>query len=136
VKRVFLDSGGFFANLVPEDASHQRAARLFREAQDAGWELVTTNAVVFETHALLVNRVRDGRTVALRFLESVEAGLCRVERVTRGDEASALRLLRAQTDKDYSFCDALSFAVMERLGIKEAIAFDRDFSDYGRFTIL
>ena len=136
MKRVFVDSGGFFANLVPEDASHQVAARLFREAQDAGWDLVTTNAVVFETHALLVNRVRDGRTVARRVLESVEAGLCRVERVTREDEASALRLLRSHNDKDYSFCDALSFAVMERLGIEEAITFDRDFSDYGRFTIL
>jgi len=39
-------------------------------------------------------------------------------------------------DKDYSLCDALSFVVMERLGISEAIAFDRHFREYGRFTIL
>jgi len=30
----------------------------------------------------------------------------------------------------------LSFVVMERLGITEAIAFDRHFREYGRFTIL
>jgi predicted nucleic acid-binding protein len=30
----------------------------------------------------------------------------------------------------------LSFAVMERLGIGEAIAFDRHFREYGRFAIL
>jgi predicted nucleic acid-binding protein len=32
--------------------------------------------------------------------------------------------------------DALSFIVMERIGINEAIAFDRHFREYGRFTIL
>jgi predicted nucleic acid-binding protein len=33
----------------------------------------------------------------------------------------------------YSYCDALSFAVMERLGVAEAIAFDRHFREYGCF---
>ena len=41
-----------------------------------------------------------------------------------------------EQDKTYSFCDALSFVVMERLGITEAIAFDRHFREYGRVTIL
>jgi predicted nucleic acid-binding protein len=36
----------------------------------------------------------------------------------------------------YSFCDALSFVVMERLNIPEAIAFDRHFAEYGRFALL
>ncbi len=41
---------------------------MFRSARDERWKLVTTNAVVFETHALLVNRVRNGRDLGLRFL--------------------------------------------------------------------
>ena len=36
----------------------------------------------------------------------------------------------------YSLCDAISFVVMERLGITVAIVFDRDFRDYGRFVLL
>ena len=47
--------------------------------------------------------------------------------VTRRDEARAVALLRAQADKSYSLCDALSFVVMERLRIGDAIAFDRHF---------
>ena len=136
MRRAFVDSGGFFACLVAEDACHARAAELFRRAREEGWRLVTTNAVVFETHALLVNRVRDGRAVALRYLDSVAAGLCRVERVTKRDEARAVDLLTKHDDKSYSFCDALSFVVTERLRIKEAIAFDRHFREYGRLTIL
>lgn len=36
----------------------------------------------------------------------------------------------------YSLCDALSFVIMERLDIADAIAFDRHFREYGGFTIL
>ncbi len=69
--RLF-DSGGFFAHLVSKDALHTRATELFARAEREGWHLVTTNAVVYETHALLVNRARDGREAGLRFLEHVE----------------------------------------------------------------
>lgn len=64
--RVFVDTGGFFAVLVAEDANHAHAARLFGRAKRETWRLMTTNAVVYETHALLVNRVRNGRDVASR----------------------------------------------------------------------
>ena len=59
-----------------------------------------------------------------------------VERVRKRDDEQAIALLGAHEDKSYSLCDALSFVVMERLRIKEAIAFDRHFRAYGRFTIL
>ncbi|HJX63064.1 MAG TPA: hypothetical protein VJ860_03835 [Polyangia bacterium] len=53
-----------------------------------------------------------------------------------GTCVGAVALLRAHGDKTYSFCDALSFVVMERLNIPEAIAFDRHFAEYGRFALL
>jgi hypothetical protein len=48
----------------------------------------------------------------------------------------AVMLLRSHVDKTYSLSDALSFVVMERLGIAEAVAYDRHFREYGRFVIL
>lgn len=136
MRRVFVDSGGFFALLSADDLSHQKAQALFSRALTEDWELTTTNAVVFETHALLLNRAWNGRAVALQFLDHIEQGLCTVERIGRQDEHRALDLLRTQADKSYSLCDACSFAVMERLGIQEAIAFDRHFAQYGKFQIL
>jgi len=60
----------------------------------------------------------------------------KIERVGTDDDKRAIALLRVHKDKDYSLCDALSFVIMERLRITEAIAFDRHFFEYGRFTIL
>lgn len=136
MKLVFVDSGGFFAHLVSEDPVHAHATELFAQAERESWHLVTTNAVVYETHALLTNRAREGREAGLRFLEHLERGLCEIVRVTQADEARAISILREHQDKTYSFCDALSFMVMERLGVTEAMAFDRHFREYGKLTIL
>jgi predicted nucleic acid-binding protein len=132
---VFVDSGGFFGNMDADDAHHERACELFVRARTEHWRLITTNAVVYETHALLTARARD-RRAALRFLDAIDARLCAVHRIGPDDERAALAILRSHADKGYSYCDALSFAVMERSGITHAIAFDRHFREYGRWTLL
>ena len=89
------------------------------------------HSVLVETHALLINRAHGARAAALQFLDLVEGGDCEIIRVTEVDERDAIALLRAQADKSYSLCDALSFVVMKRLGIREALAFDRHFRQFG-----
>jgi len=120
VKRVFVDTGAFFALFCAEDRSHEHARALFAEADAKRWRLVTTNAVVIETHALFIARLRDGRRHGIEFLNRMERTDFRVERVRVSDEKRVLELLRRHTDKDYSLCDALSFVVMERLKLKSA----------------
>lgn len=136
MRRVFLDTGGFLALLVAEDANHARARELFDLASAEKWQLFTTNSVVVETYSVLLARARDGRRAAIAFLDAVLGDSYRVERVRKADEERAVALVRAHEDKTYSLCDALSFVVMERLGITDAIAFDRHFRAYGRFAIL
>ncbi len=85
--------------------------------------------------ALLLSKARRGRNVAIGFLDRLQRTPFRIERVSEDDERSAVALIRAHDDKSYSFCDALSFVVMDRLGITDAIAFDQDFRSYGRFTV-
>jgi predicted nucleic acid-binding protein len=54
-----------------------------------------------------------------------------VEPVTPDDEAAAREIVRKYTDKTFSYTDATSFAVMERLGLRTAFAFDPHFRQYG-----
>ena len=58
-----------------------------------------------------------------------------VIRARAADEERAKQILFQYTDKDFSFADAISFSVMERLAIRHAFSFDRDFAQYG-FTVL
>lgn len=136
MKRVFVDSGGFFALLVRADAAHETALQIFKAADAERWQLITTNTVVVETYALLLNRTRQGRDSAIAFLDHLERTEVRVERVSEIDEQRAIVLVRAHNDKTYSLCDAQSFVVMERLRISEAIAADEDFRQYGFKTLL
>jgi uncharacterized protein len=136
LKPVFVDTSGFYALIVHRDQNHPRAHPILPRAVRETWRLVTTNAVVFETYALLLARARPPREVALKFLDSVEAKAYDVVRLLKTDEERAIALIRSHSDKTYSLCDASSFVVMERLGITEAVAFDQDFRSYGQFVIL
>lgn len=54
-----------------------------------------------------------------------------VVRVSAADERRAQYILTQYTDKTFSYTNATSFAVMERLHIRQAFTFDDDFSQYG-----
>ena len=136
MRRVFVDTSAFFAHLVAEDRHHPQARALFERAARESWTLVTTNAVVSETYTLIRVRAHNGRELAVAFLDDIRDGLCAVERVGPIDEARAMDLLRQYGDKSFSFCDALSFMAMERLGLTDALAFDEDFRSYGKIVVL
>lgn len=136
MKVAFVDTGGFYALLSKNDVNHERALGVFRQANAERWSLVTTNIVVFETYALLLNRTGEGRSKAIQFLDHLSASGLRIERVTEQDESAAIALVRAHDDKTYSLCDALGFVVCGRLKISDAIACDVDFRSYGRLNVL
>ena len=135
MRRVFIDTSAFFALIAREDPNHVQTRELFEQAARESWSLVTTNAVAFEAHALVLNRAQPGRIKA-QFLQIIETDTYQVVRVKRADEEKAIAIIRAHQDKSYSLCDTLSFVVMERLRIRDAISFDQDFRSYGRFTLL
>jgi uncharacterized protein len=134
MNRVFVDTGGFYAALSRRDAAHRDAARLFRRARREHWFLFTTNFVLAESHVLILARM--GRDRAWDFLQAVITGSTNVIRAEEADERRARAIIEQYHDKAFSYCDAVSFAVMERLDIPEAIAFDEHFRQYGQFTIL
>jgi uncharacterized protein len=72
-----------------------------------------------------------GRSHAAQFLKDMEESNTVVIRARAADEERAKQILFQYTDKEFSFADAISFAVMERLTIRLAFTFDRDFTQYG-----
>jgi predicted nucleic acid-binding protein len=130
----FSDTGFFYALTDPTDQWHQACLQLLTQIQQRRCIIVTTNFVIAETHALLLHR--KGQKVALAWLDQVER-LAHVERVTEGDERRAKAILRHYADQTFTFTDAVSFAVMERLNLKVALSVDRHFLAFqGNFTVL
>jgi predicted nucleic acid-binding protein len=129
-RQVLVDTSGFFALLNRRDEHHERARTLFRQLSLSQTQLVLTNFIRAEAHGLVINRL--GHHLADRFLEQLATAPGTVLlRVTEVDEERALAILARYKDKDFSFVDATSFAVMERVGLTHALAFDAHFSQYG-----
>lgn len=88
--------------------------------------LVTTNLVVAESHISIRRAV--GHPVAMRFLRALRDSP-RLVKVYSDEhsEQHAEEILRRYADQDFSFVDAVSFAVMQQRGITEAFTFDHHF---------
>ena len=130
-RAVLWDSSAILALLDGDDADHERAGRLARRLATEGRLCFVTNYIEVEAHALLLRRL--GRLIARQWL--LTAALP-VVRVLPQEEERAREILAGHTDKNWSLCDTLSFAVLERRGVGAAFSFDRHFAQYGRFEVL
>lgn len=128
MKQSFIDSSGFFAHVAELDDHHDQALEIFSRLARLNIAMVTTDAVMVETHALILHRLKDGEALALNFLEQLHGGSCRIERVTSEDERLAILMLRESRGQRLSLCGALSLRVIGRLGIQSVVSFDQHFT--------
>jgi predicted nucleic acid-binding protein len=128
-RRVLVDSSAYLALLDGSDEHHAQAQAILRQLTQRGSRHYTTNAMLFECHALVMSSLGVGS--ALQFVQGIRASNTVIVRVRQSDEERAIQILGQYTDKDFSFNDALSFVVMERLGISTSFTFDHHFAQYG-----
>lgn len=122
---AFVDSSAWYAAADADDANHLRAAARIKEF--AG-QLLTSDHVLIETWYLASRRL--GLHTAEALLNRIRLGIARVEPATLADLEVATHIREAFPDQGFSIVDRTSWAVMQRLGVHDAIAFDRDFSIY------
>ncbi|MBI5244906.1 MAG: PIN domain-containing protein [Elusimicrobia bacterium] len=129
MRSVFADASGLIALRDSGDGGHGAATAWLGEAlSSGGLRLVLTNYVLAEVHAFFCRTP----SVALAYVEKITGDpRFQVVRAGLADEAAAWALLKRAPDRDYSFVDAVSFAVMRRLRISEALAFDKHFRQAG-----
>ncbi len=129
---IFVDTSFWVALRNMRDPHHDEAAALLEQHADG--TLLTTNHVRGETWTFL--RRRAGHGAAVGFLDTIAASpRVRVEHVDTDVESAALAWLRVRDEREYSFVDATSFAVMRARRTTDALAFDGDFTAAG-FTEL
>lgn len=130
MKAIFADTAGWVACADRRDQSHAECCAVRDGQLKEGKVLVTTDYVVDETLTLL--RIRLGTAAARQWWETVSIS----PRVSiRGVDDEILIHARQwffrYSDKDFSFTDCTSFAVMKREKIRAALTTDHHFIQAG-----
>ena len=133
-RELFVDTSAWYPIVVQRHPDHIACSSFLREAVSGCSRIVTTNLIVAESYVLLSRRV--GRGAALFFIKTVRE---RPNLVVMSDvdlEAAAVAdWLVPFEDQDFSFADAVSFEVMRKRGITQALTLDCHFATAG-FTMV
>ncbi len=125
---IFVDTRAHYALADTSDPDHNSAVRYLQSVVHQPYALVASNFILSETYTLL--RYRLGWGEAQRYVTELRNGSTQIIRITDRDEERAWNILKQYEDQDFSYVDATSFALMERLDITIFFAFDSHFSTF------
>ncbi|MFN0140068.1 MAG: type II toxin-antitoxin system VapC family toxin [Pyrinomonadaceae bacterium] len=129
---IFVDTSAWFASIVPTDPNHDKAAEWLQSNNEV---LFTTDYIVDETLTLLRARGENRRAISLG-TNFFDGQLAVVYRLSENDIARAWDVFQQFSDKEWSFTDCTSKAVMESSGITSAFAFDKHFTQFGVVVVV
>jgi len=134
---VFADTSGLACFLIDSEPHHDRAVELVRSVHASSGRLMTTNYILSELVALFGRPLRVPKPRQVEYVKLIRSSAW-ID-VVRGDdelEASAWKLWEDRPDKEWSFVDCVSFTVMHRRGLAEALTTDRHFNQAGFVRLL
>jgi uncharacterized protein len=129
---MFVDTGAWYAAYVSTDPHHSVVKPLVDEATT---RLITTDFVLAESLNLLRARREHPRAIRLG-RDLLAHGPAELIHLTPRDLEQAFVVFSTYMDKAWSFVDCTSYVVMQRLGIREAIALDQHFRQMPGIAVL
>ena len=131
---VFVDTGGWVACADRADPAHSACTGARDTTLEAGRTLITTDFVVEETLTLI--RFRLGLAAANVWWRQIDGSArLRWERIENERFERARNLFFEYRDKNLSFTDCTSIALMRELKLTTVITTDRHFQQVG-FDVL
>lgn len=131
---IFVDTSAWCALFDRADRQHARAKQYWESMAGRLGLVYTSDFVLDETLTLL--RMRLGHAAAVQFGKLAQASkVVQVIPVSASRWEHAWSIFVRFEDKDFSFTDCTSFAIMQELSLREAMAFDHHFIQMG-FTLV
>ncbi len=129
-ENIFIDTSAWLALADNDDAHHKKAVSAYPSLLKFHSALVTSNLVIAESYILILKEL--GHKAAISFLEGIKTSP-RILKVYSNEkiEADAEEILAKYDDHNFSYTDAVSFAIMKELKIKKAFCFDKHFMTAG-----
>ncbi len=128
--RIFLDTCFFIALSDEKDKNHQKAKTSLGNLVKKGARFVTGRNVLIEYLDGVTKRISKEK--AVDELDNIlNSKLLVVEPLKEDDWDKAIIYFRKYHDHQIDMTDCLSFAIMERLILKNVLTFDSDFRVHG-----
>ncbi|MGE0085347.1 MAG: type II toxin-antitoxin system VapC family toxin [Desulfococcaceae bacterium] len=128
---IFLDTVFVIALINRRDQYHQQAAALSEQFE--GYPFLTTDAVLLEIgNALAKGYKNESVDIIEEFLHSDDTEIVHLSpELFR----QAFELYKTYQDKEWGLIDCVSFVVMRKRKIRQALTFDKHFAQAG-FQVL
>jgi len=127
---IFVDTSAWIAIINPRDKYHLSAKEFYSDALVQKRRFLISNLIVAETYTNLLWKL--GHHKAISFLDTVEQSHS-VHCIWSDQklEVQAHDILRRYDDQNFSYTDAVNFALMQQRELTEVFAFDHHFSVVG-----
>src|ERR1043166_2227933 len=127
---LFIDAGYLIVLEAADDQNHDAALRHWRGLLQSLPPLVTTSYVFDEVVTFFNSRRRNAKAVEIgnSLLRSSAVEFVHVDEQLFYE---GWQFFQRHRDKSYSLTDCVSFVLMERRGIREAVTCDRHFAQAG-----
>ena len=129
IKAIFADTSYWIALFDRKDQNHKDSVKLSKHLKTSG--IIVSDFIVFETITFINTSVKN-HSLAMLFLDFIyEQDNIEVVEIGTALKEKSLQIFKDYDDKDFSFTDCSSFALMTSLNIKNAVSFDEHFSQIG-----
>lgn len=124
---ILVDTGAWYAITDTSDRYHKEAVSFYKKhiAVDT---FLTTDLILAESWTLIDAHL--GRSAALTFWQTLRNTRMPLLTLELSDLEAAWQIIQTFSDQDFSFVDCTTFALMERLAVHDAFAFDTHFLVY------
>ncbi|MBM4140941.1 MAG: PIN domain-containing protein [Nitrospira sp.] len=128
--RLFVDTSAWLALTDKNDQYHNRAVSKSLEIKRQKIELITSEYIIDESITLI--RYRVSHHAAIIFGDSLlSSRIIRIVDVTEEGRLKAWEIFKKYEDKEFSFTDCTSFALMKNLRLQKSFTFDEHFRQMG-----
>jgi predicted nucleic acid-binding protein len=128
--RLFVDTSAWLALNDKNDQYHDEAVSKITKVRQQKIQLVTSEYVFDESVTII--RYRISHRAAVAFGDAlISSNVASIEDITAEERLKAWVLFKKYRDKDLSFTDCTSFALMVKLKLQKAFSFDDHFKQVG-----
>lgn len=130
MRRVFVDTSCWVGLVNSSDSLHDLATQAYHKNYIQGCHFVTHTGVLLETgNGLSSLRLRQAALSLKRKLEASE--IVEIVEIDNDLYEAGWRLFAERLDKEWGIIDCVSFELMRRLDLADALTADRHFEQAG-----